>query len=245
MILTTAIIKGGTGKSTTTAAIAQAAAIQGKKVLCVDMDPQGNLTYILGGDTALRGSLELLNGQEVTPQQTASGVDLYAASVDLSAEVTRKGSVTRLSKALEGIKRKYALIVIDTPPTLGELTYNALYAADEILIPMTQDAMCMHGAIYLANIADQIRQSNGKAHIVGAIVNMYKTRGRMKNTAYNYIVEQSKINRIPLLGNVREAAALQEAQSLHENLYSYAPKCNPALDYMKIYERIAKRRAKK
>ena len=122
-ILTIADQKGGTGKTTTTVALAQAAQAKGLKVLAIDLDPQANLTFALNADTRAKGSFELLNGEQArkTIQQTAQGIYTIAASRNLATVTTTTGSAKRLQKALQPIKNIYDLIVIDTPPTAGEL----------------------------------------------------------------------------------------------------------------------------
>ena len=132
MIYTIATQKGGTGKTTTAAALAQAAAYKGKSCLAIDLDPQANLTYCLAADETQPGSYDLLHGaaaSQVT-QTTAQSIDVISASPDLQTETSSRGSARRLQKALAPLKDQYDVIIIDTPATAGELQYfqHVLYS---------------------------------------------------------------------------------------------------------------------
>ena len=129
-IITAAIIKGGTGKTTTAAALAQAARFRKKKVLAVDIDPQANLTAFLAGDDEHAGSYDILHGEDVKQaiQTTPQGIDLLAACPDLAAEKTSGGSAKRLEKALLPVKEKYDYIFIDAAP-IGIVT-DAMLLSD-------------------------------------------------------------------------------------------------------------------
>ena len=131
-ILTAASQKGGTGKTSTAAALAQAAVLRGRRVLAVDLDPQANLSFALGADISAPrpGSFELLEGvqPDTLVQPMEQGMVLIQAGWDLSTVAAARGSARRLQNALEPLKERYGLIVVDTPPTAGELQYNALQA---------------------------------------------------------------------------------------------------------------------
>ena len=126
-IITAAVIKGGTGKTSTCTALAQAAVNAGKRVLAIDLDPQANLTNTIGADPNSPGSYALLNGAPAAQliQTTAQGIYTIAASADLATVKTTPASAKRLQKALEPLQGQFDLVVIDVPPMLGELLYNA------------------------------------------------------------------------------------------------------------------------
>ena len=131
-IITIAVQKGGTGKTTTAAALAQAAAYKGRRALAIDLDPQGNLSVTLAAQMIPEAgnSYNLLMGLPAADliQTTEQGIDVIPACLDLATISSGKGSARRLQRALEPIKNNYDLIVIDTP-TAAELQYNALQAA--------------------------------------------------------------------------------------------------------------------
>lgn len=240
MIITASIQKGGTGKTTTAAILAQAAASKGKAVLAVDLDPQGNLTYALGGKAGPPGSRGLLDGMDVKRliQGTAQGIDIVPASWDLAAVKTEKGSARRLQKALEPVRRIYDYIVIDAPAVAGELQYNALQAAEGLIIPLEADIYNAASLFQIAETAAQIRQSNPKLRTLGIVCTKYDSRGKLSRNMLQSLKETAAEMRIPYLGSVRAAVAVKEAAYLQRSLYEYAPKSKPAQDYMQIFEKI-------
>lgn len=239
-IITTAIIKGGTGKTTTAAAIAQAAAADGKRVLCVDLDPQANFSAFIGADRNHAGSLELLTGADPAEviQETAQGLDAITAAPDLATLTTSAGSAKRLQMALQPIKRNYDFIIIDTPPQIGELTFNALQASTGLLIPLESDNSSLQGLYQIADIAEQMKNSNKGLQIIGTLLTRYEARTKINKYLQEVIAEQSKQMGLPYLGEVRAGVAIREAQGLQLSLYEYAPKCKPAQDYAAIYKAI-------
>ena len=244
-IITAAIIKGGTGKTTTAAALAQAARFRKKKVLAVDLDPQGNLSDFLDGDPDHPGSYDLLHGADVAEviQETAQGIDVITASPDLSTEKTSGGSAKRLEKALLPVKEKYDYIFIDTPPSMGELTFNALQTSDGLLIPLDADAPSIKGLYQVAEIAERMKIRNEiPLSILGVIVTRYRARANINQYLKNQIEKAAEAVKAPYLGEIRDGIAIREAQAMRKNLFDYAPKSNPAKDYMKIFEKIKRRK---
>jgi chromosome partitioning protein len=239
-IITTAVIKGGTGKTTTAAALAQAAAADGKKVLAIDLDPQANLSYSIGADQNTGGSYELLHGADPAQliQHTAQGIDAIAASPDLATEQTKPASAKRLQEALEPIKKDYDYIIIDTPPTMGELTFNALQAATGLIIPLETDNSSLQGLYQITDIAHQMQRSNPHLTIKGVILSRYDARPKLNRYLREVIAEKGQEIGAPLLMGVRPGIAIREAQAMQQSIYEYAPKSNPAQDYKALYEMI-------
>ena len=157
-IITIANQKGGTAKSTTAAALAQAAAHRGRRTLAIDLDPQGNLSFFLAADVTRAGAFEVLEGQPAAEaiQPAAGGADVIPASWNLQTISSSRGSARRLRAALEPIRAGYDLIIIDTPPTAGELQYNALMAATDLLIPLQADIVGLQGLYQMTDTARQI-----------------------------------------------------------------------------------------
>lgn len=239
-IITTAAIKGGTGKTTTAAALAQAAAADGKKVLAVDLDPQCNLSFSLAADVNAPGSYDLLNGADVADviQRTPQGVDVIPGSPDLAAERTKPNSARRLAEALEPVNRKYRYIFIDTPPQMGELTFNALQAATGLIIPLEADTSSLQGLYNILDIAHQMQHSNPKLKVLGAVLTRYDRRPKINRYLHDAIKDQGKEAGAPLLAEIRAGVAVREAQALQVSLFEYAPNSNPAQDYKSLYEAI-------
>ena len=240
-ILTTAVIKGGTGKTTTATALAQAAAADKKKVLAIDLDPQANLSFYLGADQNQPGSYQLLHGEdpEQMIQQTEQGIDVIAASPDLATERTGPASAKRLQDAIEPIKARYDLIVIDTPPQLGELTFNALQACTGLLIPLETDNSSLQGLYQVTDLAHQLQQrSNPGLSIVGVILTRYDARPKLNRYLRDVIEEKGQEIGAPFLMGIRSGIAIREAQALQLSLFDYAPRSKPAQDYQKLYEML-------
>lgn len=239
-IITAAVIKGGTGKTTTTAALAQAARKSGKRVLCIDLDPQSNLSFFIGADQNQPGAYQLLHdvsaGQLI--QRTAQDIDAIAGSPDLATEKTTAGSARRLKNAIEPLKKKYDFIFIDTPPQMGELTFNALQASTELIIPLETDNSSLQGLYQITDIAHQLQQSNSRLKIKGVILTRYDGRPKLNRYLQEVIAEKGQEIGAPYLMGIRPGIAIREAQAMQQSLFDYAPKSNPAEDYKKLYEMI-------
>lgn len=242
-IITIANQKGGTGKSTTAAAIAQAAQHKGLHCLAIDLDPQGNTSFFLNADTNTAGAFDLLEGEPITSviQKTPQGIDTVSANWSLQTISTGAGSARRLKKALEPIRGKYDLIIIDTPPTAGELQTNAMMASTDLIIPLLADVGSLQGLYQIADTARRIQQQNKGLKVTGYILTRSGGRSTLAKQMSEIIEARAKENGIPFLLAIREAVAIREAQSWKESLYKYAPKSKPAEDYMHLTELIIDR----
>lgn len=239
-ILTTAVIKGGTGKTTTAAAIAQAAVKAGKKVLAIDLDPQANLSFSIGANQNEAGSYQLINGTpaEQLIQRTEQGIEAITASPDLSTVKTTPGSAKRLQRAIEPLKEQYDLIVIDTPPTMGELTFNALQAATGLIIPLTADTYSLQGLYNITDIAHQMQRSNPGLTIKGVVLTNFDSRPNIRKYIQSAIKEKGEEAGAPYLTEIRSGVAIPEAAALQQSIFDYAPNSKPAQDYKRLYEMI-------
>ena len=238
MILTSAMDKGGTAKTTTAAILAQAAAYQGAKVLAIDLDPQGNLSFCLGASTLpeMGNSYNLFTGLPANKliQATFQGVDVIPAARDLITIKSDKGSARRLKKALECVKDKYQLIVIDTPATAGELQYNAIYAADLLIIPLQVEAYTLTSLIQTLQAAQTIR-ADIKA---GVLLTRYSGTSTFDKQVKELIEQKAAALNIPYFGRIRNGVAVREAALLQESLFKHAPKSKPAQDYLNAWQSI-------
>ena len=241
-VITVAIVKGGAGKTATALSIAQAAAYKGKRVLCVDLDPQGNLSYGIAADIGHAGSLEALHGApaSVVIQSTPQGIDAITAAAELATEQTTAGSIGRLRSFLHEIDNAYDFVVIDTPPAIGETTYNAIAAATDLIIPMRAAPYDIAGMYHILNIADALAKT-GAANIKrrGIVITQHEERAKINQHFRAEIEETAARFRIPILGIARRGIAVAEAAAFRKSLYETAPKSKPAADYMAIFERIA------
>jgi chromosome partitioning protein len=176
--------KGGVAKTTTTLNLAVALAEKGHRVLCIDMDPQGNLTMSQGIDpdtveTSMYDVLvhhvpirDVVRKREI--DVACASIDLAGAEIAMSAQIGRERS---LEKALKPVADDYDFVCIDTPPSLGLLTINALTAADKVIVPVQCEYLSMRGLIQLQNTLQMIRENlNPDVQIEGILPTLMDTR---------------------------------------------------------------------
>lgn len=182
--------KGGVGKSTTAVNLGAALAVQGRRVLVVDTDPQGNTTTGLGIDKSrLMHDIYHVLMQEVPFERVIvpteienlslapATINLAGADVELVAALSRE---TRLRQALTPISSGYDFVLLDSPPSLGLLTINALTAADECIIPVQAEFYALEGLAQLTNVIWRVRDAlNPGLHISGVLVTMFDGRTRL------------------------------------------------------------------
>jgi chromosome partitioning protein len=176
--------KGGVAKTTTTLNLAVAFAEKGHRVLAIDMDPQGNLTMSQGIDPdSVEKSMYdvLVNDESIREVIRKREVDVACASIDLAgAEIamsTKIGRERSLEKALRPVLEDYDFVCIDTPPSLGLLTINALTAADKVIVPVQCEYLSMRGLVQLQNTLSMIRQElNPDVEIEGILPTLVDSR---------------------------------------------------------------------
>jgi chromosome partitioning protein len=176
--------KGGVAKTTSTLNLAAALSEQGNRVLCIDMDPQGNLTMSQGlnPDSIERSMFDVLvHRLPIENVITNTEVDLAVSSIDLAgAELALSSMIGReraLEKALMPMKERYDYVLIDTPPSLGLLTINALVAADHVIVPVQCEYLSLRGLVQLENTLAMIRENlNPNVAIMGILPTMFDRR---------------------------------------------------------------------
>lgn len=239
-VYTIAIQKGGAGKTTTAAALAQAAVFRGRRVLAIDLDPQGNLSFFLDVDTNGKGAADFLNGTDPAEilQKSPQGMDVIPASRSLATVTTGRGTARRLQKALLPLKDKYGVVIIDTTGDNGELLYNALQASDGLIIPIEADIYNVQSLYQTTETARQIQGSNPALSFTGLIFTKYDGRSTITRQMKETITERGAALGVPFLGEIRAAVAMKEAAALQQSIFRYAPKAKPAQDYLALYDRI-------
>jgi chromosome partitioning protein len=230
--------KGGVGKSTTAHALGIGLATKKIRVLFVDLDAQGNLSYTLGLDSNKTTSYEVLTNEVTAAEAIQSGVmwDGLASSSALSGmdmNLTQTGKEYRLKEALEPIKDKYDYIIIDTPPALGILTVNALTACTGIIIPAQADIYSLQGIGQLYNTIDTVRRyCNPSLTIKGVLLTRYNPRSIISRDIAEMTAQTAERLKTQVYKTtIRESVSIKEAQAKQQDIYTYAPKSNPAADY--------------
>lgn len=247
-IIAVATQKGGVGKTTTSGALAAAFQRKGFRVLAVDMDPQGNLSFSMGADCESRATIyNVLKGEVRTPFaiQDSRVTPIIASNILLSGielEFTDRGREFLLRDALQPVLDRYDYILIDTPPGLGVLTVNALTAADHVIVPMLADIFSLQGMAQLYDTVENVRRRcNPRLNIAGLLLTKYNDRTRLgreiKGTAE---MIAANLN-IPLLHTcIRNSIALSEAQSLQCDMVAYSLGNSAVRDYLALRDELIK-----
>lgn len=254
--------KGGVGKTTTAvnlgAAMADAGPERGiRRVLLVDMDPQGNMTTHLGygakeyeEDTSLNdGDLppsiyEVLKGQKTLREVTirrSERLDIVPASLLLSAaDLELGGQVGRellLKRALTKVSDDYDIIVIDCPPTLGLLSLNALAAAQKVIIPVQSEYLALHGVRQLLDTIDRVREVyNSELVVGGVLICLHDSRRRLARAVADTI--RNYFGHLVFSAVIRDNVTLAEAPASGKTIFEYAAKSTGAEDYLALVQEI-------
>jgi chromosome partitioning protein len=241
MSIITAIVnqKGGTGKTTTAINLGSALAKLGKKVLLVDLDPQGNLSYSLGLSDEKNSMVDIFEGKKNLNQIIVKKENLYVAvgstelaDIDISL-VNQENREYFLKKCLSKLKDDYDFILIDAPPSLSLLTINALAAADEVLIPLQLEVLTLQGLTQILNTIGSVRKKiNPKLKTNGLVFVMYDSRRKLSQEIFEFISANIKENIYKTL--IRSNVKIAEAPSFGKSVVDYDPSSNGAEDYMKL-----------
>lgn len=246
--------KGGVGKTTTNINLAACLAMKGKRVLVLDLDPQGNTTSGLGvaKKTLKLTSYDLLIEDDMDPSTaimptSVEGLDIIPSSVDLAGaeiELVRlEGREKRLKKALEKVKGAYEYIFIDCPPSLGLLTINALTAVDSVLIPIQCEFYALEGVTQLLSTIDLVRKKlNPGLTIQGVILSMFDGRTNLSIQVMKEVKRffGDKLYATVIPRNVR----LAEAPSYGVPITKYDPRSKGAKAYVAFAEEFLKGEAR-
>ena len=241
--------KGGVGKTTTAVNLASSVAAQGKHVLIVDLDPQGNTTSGFG---VTKRSVEtsvyqLLTGEAPASagiQHTKYRVDLIASNIQLSGAglelVNMERRESRLREALTPVLNQYDFIFIDCPPSLGLLTVNALVAADGVIIPIQCEFYALEGVSQLMKTVELVRREmNRNLQITGVILSMFDGRTNLGLQVVQEVKRffGNKVFKTVIPKNVR----LAEAPSYGLSIVDYDPSSKGAKAYKKLADEFVQR----
>lgn len=238
--------KGGVGKTTTNINLGACLALKGKKVLMLDIDPQGNTTSGIGiSKKALDNTVyELLIDENFDPKEailhtSIDGLDIVPASVDLAGAeielVALEGREKRLKKAIDKVREDYDYIFIDCPPSLGLLTINSLTAVESVLVPIQCEFYALEGVSQLVSTIDLVRKNlNKDLAIEGVILSMFDGRTNLSAQVVQEVKKYfgSKVYSTVIPRNIR----LAEAPSYGLAITEYDPKSKGAEAYKEFAE---------
>ena len=241
--------KGGVGKTTTAISLGAYLAASGRKALVLDVDPQANATSSLGIDkyALTRSIYDVLIGgmpmEQVVTLTKRIGLDLVPSSPVLAGAevelVSMKGRESRLREALAPLRERYDFILIDSPPSLGLLTVNALSAADGVIIPVQCEYLALEGLTQLLRTIELVRANlNPRLTIRGLLLTMYDTRTNLSRQVAEEV--RSHFDNLVFRTIVPRSVRLSEAPSYGETILSYAPTSQGALAYQALTTELLK-----
>jgi chromosome partitioning protein len=251
MIIAIANQKGGVGKTTTAINLAAALASKGIRTLLVDLDPQGNSSMSFLDIHQLKASIyEALTEDAVhlpdivLPAEKIENLFIAPATISL-AKIEAKllgelDSHFRLKDELQRVQEAYPYIIIDTPPTLGIITVNALVGASHVLVPIQASYFALEGTDDLLETIDKIKvRANPQLQILGALITMYDKRTLLAKDIYEQIqrVFGDRVFETVITKSVR----LEESPAYRESIFTFAPRSTGAFEYYRLSEEVLSR----
>lgn len=237
--------KGGVGKTTTTCALCGVFAASGKRVLAVDLDPQGNMTFSLGAEDSGLTVHDVLKG--TTPIEDAiqhtENCDVIASNILLSGselELTAVGREYILKEKLESILDSYDYILIDTPPALSILTINAYIAANDLIIPMTPEILSLQGISQLRDTIFAVKKYyNRDLNVRGILLTKYNGRFLLSQEVEELAeIVAGQLGTTVFKAKIAHGVAVAEAPAHQKTLILYAPNTKASKDYVALVKEL-------
>lgn len=239
--------KGGVGKTTTAMNLGHALALKGYRVLALDLDPQAHLSASLGIRGAKRGMDSVLLGEASLADvavQVREGLDLVPAGPRLSdVDGMTQGGAERgwlLHAAIEQLGDDFDFVITDCPPSAGVLAMNAIFAADELLIPVSGDFLALHGLSRLMGILARIEKSLKRDLSKWIVMTRFQERRRHSQEVRDKILEY--FDGQVLATTVRESVVLTESPSFGKTIFDYRPSHRSAEEFHALAEDLIEKR---
>src|SRR5919106_109618 len=250
MIIAIANQKGGVGKTTTAINLAAAFARLGKRVLLLDLDPQANSSIsFLDPLSVERSAYELMMDGMAPIEQSVyrtpvEGLDIVPARISMAKlEAKLIGDFDapfRLKDRLTPFRDQYSIIVIDTPPTLGLITVNALVAATHVLIPIQSSYFALEGTDDLLETIEKVKaRPNPNLRVLGVVVTLFDKRTTLAREVYEQIRNVFGTQMFETV--ITKSVRLEESPAYKESIFSFAPNSSGAIEYGKLCEEVISR----
>lgn len=251
MIIAITNQKGGVGKTTTAINLAAALASKGRKTLLVDLDPQANSSMSFLDIHDLRMSIyDALTDDQIhlsdilQPAEKIASLHIAPSTIAL-AKIEAKligelDSHYRLKDEVQRIQDDFDYIIIDTPPTLGIITVNALVAATHVLIPIQASYFALEGTDDLLETIDKIKvRANPQLQILGALITMYDKRTLLAKDIYEQIQRVFGVKVFETV--ITKSVRLEESPAYRESIFTFAPRSTGAYEYYRLSEEVLSR----
>ena len=241
MIITLANNKGGVSKTTIAQALANGMKKKGYKVLAIDLDPQGNLSYAMDAGKPPLTAYDLLEGKQAEDCITSTAQTHLIASNNHLASV-QINTPDALKERLEPLKSRYDYIIIDTAPALNMLNINALTASDFVIVPATADVFSLQGLAQFAQNIVSIRDKyNPDLRIAGIAISQFNKRTILNRQLSKAMQDVAKtLNTKVFNSKIRNAVAVPEAQAMQEDIFNYDPRNRVTADLNALVNEVIK-----
>jgi chromosome partitioning protein len=250
MVITIANQKGGVGKTTTAINLSAALAGAGKRVLLIDLDPQGNSSLTFLAQEAIElSAYELLTDTDVIREHvirptSVPGLDIVPSRISLAKFESKLlgefDAPFRLKDRMDGLASTYEFIIIDTPPTLGLITVNALVASDYVIVPIQPSYFALEGTDDLLDTVEKVKaRPNPSLELLGVLITLLDKRTTLAKDIHDQIrdVFGAKVFETVISKSVR----LEESPAYKEAIFTFAPHSSGAVEYASLCEEVMRR----